>query len=344
MALRRELQAAGRVLKAARSFDLDAESTRLAGPIRVQLQTVDRCNASCIMCPYADTARPGPAHRMPPDLFSSILRQLRALGTTRVFIPMFQNEPLIDNDLAGRVREARDVLGAAVAIRLTSNGALLTTECGEALFSAGLDNVMVSLDAATEETYRKIRHGLDFAQITRNVRQLLERGYGRRVTVSFLRQKVNEHELGEFVARWRSLGANVLIQPVNNRAGAVGRFEELRVGPRRGPRSIARRILHRLVPYCAAPFESLSILCDGRVVLCCNDWQIAAVVGDLSRQSVAEVWNGTDVNSYRVALCSGRSRDLEICRDCSLRAGVWGNPDNDNAGHLGTPEELENRV
>jgi radical SAM protein with 4Fe4S-binding SPASM domain len=66
-----------------------------------------------------------------------------------------------------------------------------------------------------------------------------------------------------------------------------------------------------------------SILSDGRVVLCCNDWGPHDIAGDLSRQTLQEVWNGDKINHYRQLLWTHRIKESPVCADCSLAGYYW---------------------
>nr|WP_325185729.1 SPASM domain-containing protein [uncultured Oscillibacter sp.] len=49
---------------------------------------------------------------------------------------------------------------------------------------------------------------------------------------------------------------------------------------------------------CPFPFYSLTAAPDGIVSVCCSDWQRKLVIGDLTRQSLMEVWNGETLRTF----------------------------------------------
>ena len=307
-----------------RAFRPGARRTRLPGPLCVQVQTIDRCNASCIMCPYSQRVPAGRANRMSNVLYSRLLAELAAAGTTRFYTLMLQNEPLMDQQIAGRVEEASKTLGSGTCIEIVTNGSLLHGERADRLLKAGLDTLEVSVDAMEEDTYGLIRKGLDFATVKKNLHEFLRRHDRPLVIARFLKQRANEGEEGPFVAHWKAHGAGVFVHSVVNRAGMVRRFDRLyrrRIAP-------ARRVLHSILrrgfPFCQQPFFALNVLWDGRVLLCCHDWGPSVVVGDLTSQSLPEIWNGEAMNSHRHLLYTGRSDEISACRGCSGRWGPWG--------------------
>ncbi|MBE0618680.1 MAG: radical SAM protein [Proteobacteria bacterium] len=302
---------------ALQAYDRRAGRSRLPGPRKLHLQTVDRCNGACVSCPYPAKERSGPSRRMSEDLFDDLLQQYARAGTVRSCLLMLQNEPFLDPGLAERIRVAKKLLGPRAVVQTVTNGTILPDGWAATLKEAGLDQIHVSIDAATEETVRRLRPGHDFGQVRANARTLL-RTFGSGVTVKFLPQRANQGEEKAFLRYWKGLGAKVKFGKLTNRAGALGDFASLRS---RRP-DLARRVLspalRRLVPCCPLPFTAACVLWDGRAILCCHDWGPADVIGDLSRERAQDVWNGSRVGRHRTLLLEGRSGQSGVCRDCSL--------------------------
>ncbi|MFC1839993.1 radical SAM/SPASM domain-containing protein [Thermodesulfobacteriota bacterium] len=310
-------------LKSLFAYNSHLRQSRLKGPLELQIQTVDRCNAACIMCPYASTKESGPPNYMPEELFSKILNDLSEVNTANSICLMLQNEPLIDHFLDGRIQETKRILGAQCQLKVVTNGSLLTTDRVDSLIASGLDQIAVSIDAHQEDTFHAIRKGLNFSKIVENTKELLRRRGNTKVSIKFLRQIANEGEEEDFARFWKSHGARVRFAEMANRAGALNEFERLKSAHVNPFRILASSILNRIMPTCALPFTRMYILWDGRVILCCHDWDIKDIVGDLTKQSISQVWNGEKMNHYRHLLWTRRTEKSVICRDCSLAKGFW---------------------
>ena len=307
-------------MRACRAWSPGRRETRLQGPISAAIQTIDRCNAACVMCPYSSLHRQGPPTVMSDELFGRVARELRRPGTVRTMCLMLQNEPLLDRRLGARARLVRELFGEALELVVVTHGELLTEERVEEL--SVVDRIEVSIDAARRETYEKVRPGLDYEAVVCNTRRLLERG-GVRVTVKFVLQRDNEGEEEEFASFWRSLGASVSIDRLCNRAGSLDGFERLWTRRSGLLRRFSQRVYDRLVPCCPLPFTTAYVLADGRMVTCSHDWEPREVVGDLASQSLEEIWNGERLNRSRHLLFQGRARESTVCRDCSLAGRFW---------------------
>src|SRR5438876_6623719 len=67
---------------------------------------------------------------------------------------------------------------------------------------------------------------------------------------------------------------------------------------------------------CNWPWNTLVMLCDGRVVCGCADPYARRVLGDVRTSSVHDVWSGGTVTRLREDLNAGGSK---FCGDCSLK-------------------------
>lgn len=288
------------------------------GPVMVQVQTSDACNGRCGICPYGSSNR-GQGHQlMDEGLYRHILDQLAASGTVWRFTPMLQSEPLTDPKIVDRMRLARQALGPGVRLVMVTNGTLLTPSLARRLERAGCDAFLISLDALTPETYGRVRPGLSFEAVHRNVSWLLKHPSRADITLRFLRQQENQGQDKAFYRYWRGKGASVQFQEPCNRAGTLEAFTNLRRNERASLVRVWRLFCRRCLVKCSLPFTTLNVLVDGRVVACCHDWEPSLVLGDLSQQSLKEVWHGERARRLRRRLLARRAQDRPPCQGCSL--------------------------
>ena len=101
-------------------------------------------------------------------------------------------------------------------ITLHTNALLLTEARWQEISAAHalIDTVEVSIDAATEATYRKVRRGGDFQQLLSRLKFLAELRQGRsfrRFILSFVVQRENFREMSAFVDLGRQHQADVIL-------------------------------------------------------------------------------------------------------------------------------------
>ncbi len=126
----------------------------------LRLSVTDRCNIRCFYCMPDENVRFLPRREI--LTFEEIERFVRvaaSLGVNK--LRLTGGEPLVRAELP-RLVERLAAIEGIYDIALTTNGILLE-EQAQALKDAGLARINISLDALTEETFRKIarRDGLD---------------------------------------------------------------------------------------------------------------------------------------------------------------------------------------
>lgn len=132
-------------------------------PVCLYLEVTNRCNLLCTTCPrtYEDLEPPAD---MSWDLFTSIVDQVPDLARA---VLHGVGEPMLVANLPRMVRYLKD-RGAYVLFN--TNGTVLSERSGRALMAAELDELRVSLDAASRESFKAIRGRDYFGRIVRNVR------------------------------------------------------------------------------------------------------------------------------------------------------------------------------
>jgi MoaA/NifB/PqqE/SkfB family radical SAM enzyme len=115
------------------------------------------------------------------------------------------SEPLLSNDLAELITEARE--HGVIDTFITTNAMLLNKETSRKLITSGLNHILVSIDGSTAKTYEKIRVGAHYPTVVENLYGLLEERekLGSKlplIRLTFVKMKINEHEINEFVENW----------------------------------------------------------------------------------------------------------------------------------------------
>jgi len=143
--------------------DAQRSDAAVKNPVCLYLETTNRCNLLCTTCPRTYEELEPPAD-MSWALFTRIVDQLPEIERA---VLHGVGEPMMVKNLAKMVRYLKD---RGTYVLFNTNGTLLNDKNGRALIDAGLDELRVSLDAATRESYKAIRGKDFFARILRNVR------------------------------------------------------------------------------------------------------------------------------------------------------------------------------
>lgn len=181
-----------------------AIATRL--PHILYVETTNRCNSLCPICPRTFNLREQDAD-LTYEQFVTILDQVPS--ATRLVLHGI-GEPLMNRELPRMVAECRR---RGLHVLFNSNLALLREDLARALVEADLNELRVSMDAATPATYALIRGINKLPQVTRNIRLMLDvrRRLGAtspHLSMWFVAMKENIDELPRFVELASELGVS----------------------------------------------------------------------------------------------------------------------------------------
>src|SRR6202161_80018 len=136
-------------------------------PVCLYLETTNRCNLLCTTCPRTYEELEPPAD-MSWELFTSIVDQIPKLQRA---VLHGVGEPMLVKHLPRMVRYLKD---RGSYVLFNTNGTVLNERNGRALITAELDELRVSFDAATAESYLAVRGKNYFNRILKNVRAFRE--------------------------------------------------------------------------------------------------------------------------------------------------------------------------
>ena len=167
-------------------------------PQVILIDNLNACNLRCSICDHKNMKKYRPIERMNFGLYKKIIDETAVMNPDARVWQIFYGDPFLCPDMPERVKYAKDK--GLTDVVLNTNGVLMTPDKSAPLIKAGLDAMYVGIDAATEETYLKIRVGGDFNKAVKNVQDyrdlLSEYGNGEQeIYVQFVLCDINEREL-----------------------------------------------------------------------------------------------------------------------------------------------------
>lgn len=315
-----------------------------------------RCNLRCQMCPLTSRATLSSEYiaAMPEAVWERVVEAGRAAGQA---IISGYGEPLLDPDWLSRLRALDE---AGINIGMTTNGTLVTAERAAALASLKhLFHVNVSIDSPDAVEYRAIRGGelklalrglgylataaprpdwlaVSSVLMERNVASLAQlpgilaslgvRVYNPQMLIDLNLEVRDQHlflhpdmAAGYEAIRQACVAAGVELRPLNAERLLL---EVAEAGEAQAAYHIRTPAQEQWTRQCVIPWEFPFVNKDGLVFPCCYaSTDATAVVGDLGRQSFADVWQGDDLQRFRLALLDGKTTP-PICQGCA--AAPWG--------------------
>jgi radical SAM protein with 4Fe4S-binding SPASM domain len=174
-----------------------AVEAKLSLPQNLYLEVTNRCNLKCRACILFRGSWEPPRDMTCAELIR-ITDQLPDLK--RVALHGI-GEPLLNSALPAIIRHLKD---RNIHVLFNTNGILLDDKKQNELITAGLDELRVSLDAASAQTYRVMRNSEKFDRIVDNLQSLVRRIHCLRASAPklslwYLGTRENISELPEFV-------------------------------------------------------------------------------------------------------------------------------------------------
>jgi radical SAM protein with 4Fe4S-binding SPASM domain len=277
-------------------------SPDFAFPRKIQIQTHNRCNFACSMCPYEAAATSSSRVQMDKDLLRKIIGEVAAENEHVELCLMLQNEPLLDRRFLDFLDDAHSAVSVVDSVSTVTNGSTLTAELLDQLVGYERFKLTISVNATERSRYRSV-HGRDLWD---RLADLLTgwRGPRDRVRVSFVLDDDSVDEARTFDRHWRQAGYRTRLVPMNSRVDSLD-----------GERGFST--VEADFGFCHYPVDTLTVLADGNIILCCNDWLHKTTYGNVRTASISSLWNQPALRRLRSAAVEGTLREASpMCRNC----------------------------
>jgi len=318
----------------------------------LQIEPTDVCNLACAMCaPHAEAwehVHGVPKGTLDVDLHARIVRTLADEGCRfDHVIYQWLGDPSVHPQLERLLADAGRALAGRVGyLRVDTNGVLLGPSRLERLLATRAPDVpllvVLSLDATSPETYRRVKGRDAYALATRHARHLLalraRHAPGVHLQFQFVVQRANAHEAGAFLRYWsdavRCHGhghghAEILFKRLSVGGGAEGQaaadvlYEHTLashgITPIEGEHLSVRTweqrpwllddgdgVADRAPAHvCPGPWMTPVIRHDGMLQACCSDLGGTHALGSLREHAFLDLWNGERARALRRTLLAG---------------------------------------
>lgn len=305
-------------------------------PSYIEIEVTTRCNLKCIMCEHTYWNEPN--RDMSFEEFKNIVDQfprLKWIGLTGI------GESFLNRDFMKMLKyvKSRDVF-----VELYDTFYFIDRKTAEELIDMGVDKIFASIDAATKETYEKIRVGSNFERVINNVRTLFRLKEEKKtcfpeIAFHYIVNKLNLHEIPRYINLVHSLVGeeNVTIQFTR----MLHEFKEVKdlfveipeetirivnkIAEDLGIKLIWNKDVPQVKPLIKECIEWTMpfIFVTGHVIPCCSgneaghrDFQKRTALGNVFEKSFKEIWRSKKYKSLRRMLRRGK---VPLpCKNCCL--------------------------
>ncbi len=279
-------------------------------PPMVDIGITNLCNANCIMCPHSKLKKMG---TMDIEQYKKIIDDCAKFKVKIVTLSFF-GEPLLDKTLIEKIKYAKS---NDMFVAFYTNASLLNKDIADKIIKSGLDSITISFDSNNKETYEKIRIGLKFDIVKKNILNLIklkkEQDSKLKINLVVVELEENKSELKSFYKKWKKRVDSINIINMRNWASAIDK---------KGLEDSFHYRENKRSP-CVFLWQKMVIDWDSNVVLCCDDYSHQIVLGNLKNQTVKEIWNGDKLKKIREEHINENFHKIPLCSGCNKKTVWW---------------------
>jgi radical SAM protein with 4Fe4S-binding SPASM domain len=271
------------------------------GPLSLAIESTAKCNLFCPMCPRETFYFP------PKDMELEVFRKLidESKDFLEFAVPYGAGEPLLNPEIYDMLAYCRS---AGIPTGISTNATVLTEAASRRLIESGLDYIIFAFDGATRETYELYRKGADFEKVRNNILTFLrvKKEMKSKIfcIVQVVRLKENQHEIPDLIRMWRVEG----VDEVRVKKDEV-HIEGSAIPGDSGSRPPLRHPCYLLWR------GPMYVHYDGTVFPCCYIYP-EEPLGNIRKNSLAEIWNSDKMVQLREAHVRGELGPYKVCQNC----------------------------
>jgi radical SAM protein with 4Fe4S-binding SPASM domain len=273
-------------------------------PLHLLVEPTSICNLRCVMCFQVDTTFTKREYMgmMPWELFTSVVDQARDHRCNAITLAS-RGEPTLHRRFGEMLHYIRDA--GVMDIKINTNATKLTEKLTHDILSAGVNEVVFSVDAGTKSTYEEIRVLGKFDEVVENVERfsaIRATHYPQSPTVTrisgvLVREDQDIDQMAEF---WSNRVDQVFITK------AIPRWD-----------SYNNPVLDSTEP-CRILWERMYVWYDGTVNPCDFDYKSHLAVGDANDTPLSELWTSERYTRLRDAHAQKARSTCYPCDRCPL--------------------------
>ena len=274
-------------------------------PKHVQVELTTKCNLKCKFCIRSNEIDGD----MSMELFKSIIDQLRRYKPlTRTLDFTGVGEPLLCEHLIPSIKYAKRY---GFTVSFISSFTFMNQALASDLVKAQLDNLYVSFDGVSKQTFEKIRIGASFEQVLENIKLFISvknrlKSFKPRLVLRPTIYPDNVHEIpqffelaeklkvdgvsfGDYVVRGESAGL-----PINNKPKRRKKISLFNFGRNFPP----------CISYCYISFDGKVLPCGYLTQMVPRKDYPLFQLGDLNQNSFSEIWFGQRYKHFKSKIMS----------------------------------------
>ena len=273
------------------------------------IEITNNCNMRCKMCIY--TQQKQKTGYISKSLFESCVNQLSQIGVETLYLH-FGGESLVHPGFKDFLRYAisQRKKGKIANVSWIDNGMLFDQTISDLVVDLQVDSIAFSLDGVGDVN-DKIRLGSNYSVIEKNIKYLIERrGNAKKpnIVLSMCDYGKTEEQKLDVYREWIPFVDSITlipsIKPDNTWENKDENSQKLR--------------MIKPPAFCLFPFETMAVSWDGKVTGCCLDYIFKMELGDATKESLKQIWQGPRYQAFRKAALKNVFPIGSPCHKCEF--------------------------
>lgn len=272
-------------------------------PYIINIETTNACNLNCVMCPRKQSNRK--IGFIDFELFKKIVDESNKHGN-KIYTLHKDGEPLLHPKIIDMIKYIK-TKSKGNTIYLTTNGHFLDESKAIEIIKLGVEKLNISVGAATPKTYEKVRGSRNLKLVEDNINRIIRikklmKSKKPHIVVQIIKMEETLNEINTFVKKWEKEDVKVSVWDFLNWGGEK-KDKTMKWANKRYP--------------CYSLWLAPVINWDGKVSICCIDWNCNEIIGDLNRNGFAEIWKSEKLKRYRKLHLKGEYEKIGLCKSCN---------------------------
>lgn len=271
-------------------------------PLLVDAELSSICNLRCPMCYTVTEGFKKKVHTglMDFDLFKKIIDEIATkVPALRLSL---RGEPTLHRRFVEMIRYAKS--RGIGEVSFLTNGSKMTPKFFEQVLKAGADWITISFDGLGD-TYESIRKPLKFEKMLKRIRDI------KRIK--------DQHHSHRPVIKVQSVWPAIRENPTAYYETFTPFVDLVAYNPLIDYLGKDRDIVYEDEFSCPQIYQRIVVGSDGLVMMCANDEESAAIVGDARKDSIYAIWHGDELQDIRNLHKKNKGfMKIPVCRKCYL--------------------------
>ncbi len=247
------------------------------------------------------------------ELFEIIIRQIKEFPAKIKCIGLAGvGEPLLNKRLPDMIQLTKES-DVADKVVVTTNGSLLRQKFSDLLINAGLDEIIISIEALNDKKYYDITMAkVSFKELIDNIDYFYKNKDKCKVFVKIMNIAFDEqdderrfHSIFDGIADMAYVERIIpQFTPVNYDALGLD-YERSLYGSKLLP-----------IEVCSMIFYAMQITTSGSVSPCCVDYNESVTFGNVRTDNLYDIWNSKQFNKFRKIHLTKKRNSIELCKNC----------------------------